>query len=54
MTLQQSAWTGLVPVDDTALYVRDTGGRGRPVVYLNGAYADLRCSRASWRSRSKR
>jgi pimeloyl-ACP methyl ester carboxylesterase len=30
----------MVPVDDTALYVRDTGGRGRPVVYLNGAYAD--------------
>ena len=35
-----STWTGMVPVDDTALYVRDTGGRGRPVVYLNGAYAD--------------
>jgi pimeloyl-ACP methyl ester carboxylesterase len=30
----------MVPVDDTALYVTDTGGRGRPVVYLNGAYAD--------------
>ena len=40
MTIQQSAWTGMVPVDDTALYVSDTGGRGRPVVYLNGAYAD--------------
>src|ERR687896_2472538 len=40
MTIKQSAWTGMVPVDDTALYVRDTGGRGRPVVYLNGAYAD--------------
>ena len=36
MTIKQSAWTGMVPVDDTALYVRDTGGRGRPVVYLNG------------------
>ena len=35
-----STWTGMVPVDDTALYVSDTGGRGRPVVYLNGAYAD--------------
>jgi pimeloyl-ACP methyl ester carboxylesterase len=40
MTIEQSAWTGMVPVDDTALYVRDTGGRGCPVVYLNGAYAD--------------
>jgi pimeloyl-ACP methyl ester carboxylesterase len=40
MTIKQSAWTGMVPVDDTALYVRDTGGPGRPVVYLNGAYAD--------------
>ena len=40
MTIQQSAWTGMVPVDDTALYVSDTGGRGPPVVYLNGAYAD--------------
>ncbi|TLF82515.1 alpha/beta fold hydrolase [Nocardia cyriacigeorgica] len=35
-----SAWTGMVPVDDTALYVTDTGGSGIPVVYLNGAYAD--------------
>src|SRR5262249_15730346 len=40
MTIKQSAWTGMVPVDDTALYVSDTGGCGRPVVYLNGAYAD--------------
>jgi hypothetical protein len=34
MTIKQSAWTGMVPVDDTALYVTDAGGRGRPVVYL--------------------
>jgi pimeloyl-ACP methyl ester carboxylesterase len=40
MTIEQSAWTGMLPVDDTALYVSDTGGPGRPVVYLNGAYAD--------------
>lgn len=40
MTIKQSAWTGMLPVDDTALYVRDTGGHGLPVVYLNGAYAD--------------
>jgi hypothetical protein len=30
----------MAPIDDTALYVRDTGGRGRPAIYLNGAYAD--------------
>ena len=40
MTITPSAWTGMVPVDDTALYVTDTGGNGRPVVYLNGSYAD--------------
>jgi pimeloyl-ACP methyl ester carboxylesterase len=40
MTVTQSAWTGMLPVEDTALYVNDTGGPGRPVVYLNGAYAD--------------
>ncbi|MCX5392437.1 alpha/beta fold hydrolase [Streptomyces sp. NBC_00094] len=37
---QPAAWTGMVPVDDTALAVTDTGGTGRPVVYLNGSYAD--------------
>ncbi|MEV0414715.1 alpha/beta hydrolase [Streptomyces sp. NPDC050448] len=40
-----SAWTGMVPVDDTALAVTDTRGPGRPVVYLNGSYADHR----TWR-----
>jgi len=34
-----SAWTGMVPVDDTALAVTDTGGHGIPVVYLNGHVA---------------
>ncbi|MFB7053036.1 alpha/beta fold hydrolase [Streptomyces vinaceus] len=34
-----SAWTGMVPVDDTALAVTDTGGSGIPVVYLNGQFA---------------
>jgi pimeloyl-ACP methyl ester carboxylesterase len=40
MTAEPSAWSGMLPVGDTALYVSDTGGSGRPVVYLNGAYAD--------------
>jgi pimeloyl-ACP methyl ester carboxylesterase len=35
----------MVPVDDTALAVTDTGGSGRPVVYLNGSYASQR----TWR-----
>ncbi|MEV0334246.1 alpha/beta hydrolase [Nocardia sp. NPDC050717] len=35
-----TTWTGMVPVDDTALAVTDTGGTGRTVLYLNGAYAD--------------
>jgi pimeloyl-ACP methyl ester carboxylesterase len=39
---RNTAWTGMVPVDDTALAVTDTRGPGRPVVYLNGAYADQR------------
>ena len=34
-----STWTGLVPVDDTALAVTDTGGPGIPVLYLNGQFA---------------
>ncbi|GID27797.1 alpha/beta hydrolase [Paractinoplanes brasiliensis] len=34
-----NAWTGMVPVDDTALAVSDTGGDGLPVLYLNGQFA---------------
>lgn len=34
-----STWTGMVPVDDTALAVTDTGGSGTPVIYLNGQFA---------------
>jgi pimeloyl-ACP methyl ester carboxylesterase len=36
----KSTWTGMVPVDDTALAVTDTGGPGCAVVYLNGSFAD--------------
>ncbi len=45
MTNSNSSWTGLVPVDDTALAVTDTCGAGTPVVYLNGSYT----SQQSWR-----
>ena len=34
-----STRTGMVPVDDTALAVTDTGGPGRSVAYLNGQFA---------------
>ncbi|MEV6635793.1 alpha/beta fold hydrolase [Actinoplanes sp. NPDC051470] len=34
-----TSWTGLLPVDDTALAVTDTGGSGVPVLYLNGQFA---------------
>ncbi|GAA3554989.1 alpha/beta hydrolase [Kribbella ginsengisoli] len=32
----------MVPVDDTALAMTDSGGSGQAIVYLNGAYADQR------------
>ena len=35
----------MVPVEDTALHVTDTGGSGRAVVYLNSSYATQR----NWR-----
>lgn len=33
------AWTGMVSIDDTALAVKDTGGSGIPIIYLNGQFA---------------
>ncbi|GGQ78323.1 alpha/beta fold hydrolase [Kitasatospora griseola] len=44
-TSHKAAWSGSVPVEDTALAVTDTGGPGQPVVYLNGSYATQR----NWR-----
>ncbi|QKV73837.1 alpha/beta fold hydrolase [Amycolatopsis sp. Hca4] len=38
-TSASSAWTGMLPVDDTALAVTDTGGPGIPVLYCNGQFA---------------
>jgi pimeloyl-ACP methyl ester carboxylesterase len=37
-----TSWTGMLPIDDTALAVTDTGGCGPPILYLNGAYASQR------------
>ncbi|MFJ9775647.1 alpha/beta fold hydrolase [Kitasatospora sp. NPDC101157] len=39
------ARTRMLPVEDTALAVTDTGGDGRPVLYLNGSY----CTQKDWR-----
>ena len=36
---ENTTWTGMVPVEDTALAVTDTGGPGVPVIYLNGQFA---------------
>ncbi|MEV0562173.1 alpha/beta hydrolase [Dactylosporangium sp. NPDC050588] len=38
-TVNSATWTGMIPVDDTALAATDTGGPGIPVVYLNGQFA---------------
>lgn len=40
MTLATMPWTGSLPTEDTHLHVRDSGGGGRPVVYVNGGFAD--------------
>ncbi|MFD7288186.1 alpha/beta fold hydrolase [Streptomyces sp. NPDC059863] len=39
MSPADAQWTGMVPIDDTALAVTDTGGPGVPVLYLNGQFA---------------
>jgi pimeloyl-ACP methyl ester carboxylesterase len=44
-TIEQTTWTGMLSVEDTALAVTDTGGPGPAVVYLNGSYA----SQKNWR-----
>ncbi len=33
-----SAWSGKLPFEDTALAVTDTGGPGIPMIYLNGQF----------------
>ncbi|MEU8895069.1 alpha/beta hydrolase [Nocardia sp. NPDC048505] len=40
-----SAWTGMVPTEDTELAVTDTGGTGQAIIYMNGAYA----SQKAWK-----
>jgi pimeloyl-ACP methyl ester carboxylesterase len=45
MTNVIRAWSGMVPVDDTALAVTDTGGPGLVVIYLNGQFA----TQGNWR-----
>ena len=33
-------WSGFMPVDDTELFITDTGGSGPTIIYLNGSYAN--------------
>lgn len=33
-------WSGFIPVEDTKLFVTDTGGSGQTIIYLNGSYAN--------------
>jgi pimeloyl-ACP methyl ester carboxylesterase len=35
-------WSGLIPIEDTKLFVTDTGGSGQTIIYLNGSYASQR------------
>ncbi|MDT7742574.1 MAG: hypothetical protein QOE59_1652 [Actinomycetota bacterium] len=42
VAMTNAPWTGMVPIDDTAIAVTDTGGPAVPVVYLNGSYASQR------------
>ncbi|AEV85920.1 alpha/beta hydrolase [Actinoplanes sp. SE50] len=39
MSATVAKWSGMVAVDDTRLAVTDTGGAGRPVVYVNGQFS---------------
>jgi pimeloyl-ACP methyl ester carboxylesterase len=39
MSIEHPTWSGLVPIEDTALAVTDTGGPGTPIIYLNGQFA---------------
>ncbi|MCG8389025.1 MAG: alpha/beta hydrolase [Cytophagales bacterium] len=40
MMLKNEEWSGFVAIEDTKLFVKDTGGSRQPIVYLNGAYAN--------------
>src|SRR5829696_9530279 len=41
-TVSAKPWTGMVPAEDSALAVTDSGGPGIPIVYLNGQFATQR------------
>jgi pimeloyl-ACP methyl ester carboxylesterase len=36
---KNAKWSGLIQVEDTQLFVTDTGGSGIPLIYLNGQFA---------------
>lgn len=35
-------WKGFISVEDTQLYLQDSGGLGPVIIYLNGSYANLK------------
>ncbi len=37
-----TGWSGLLAVEDTELFITDTGGPGQAIIYLNGSYASQR------------
>lgn len=37
---QKQNWKGYVSIEDTKLYVSDTGGQEQTIIYLNGSYAN--------------
>ncbi|WP_225000428.1 alpha/beta fold hydrolase [Cesiribacter sp. SM1] len=37
---QNKQWSGFIPVEDTKLFTKDTGGSGQAIIYLNGSYAN--------------
>ena len=41
-TFDVREWSGFIPVDDTKLFAKDTGGSGQAIIYLNGSYANQR------------
>lgn len=40
VTSEKRVWSGFISIDDTKLFVKDTGGSGQAIIYLNGSYAN--------------
>ena len=40
LNAENREWSGFVSIDDTKLFVNDSGGSGQSIIYLNGSYAN--------------